>query len=74
VDPNYVKKDDTLDRAGFGYMIAGERGWLLGAMMGEKYDELKSITFMIYYKNRTEEKVTISPKHRLCQELLKKAD
>ena len=74
VDVNYENKDDTLERAGFGYMVAGERGWLLGAMMGQQYEELKSVTFMIYYKNRTTQKVTCSPKKDLFRKLVKLAD
>ncbi|MDI9460559.1 MAG: hypothetical protein ACOX3P_04985 [Saccharofermentanales bacterium] len=66
--------DDTLARAVLGYMIAGERGALFGAITGEQYEETKSITFRIYYNNGTEQTITCSPKHPLCQELLKKCD
>ncbi len=74
LDVNYVTKDDTLDRAGFGYMIAGERGWLLGAMMGEQYEELKSVTFKIHYKNNTERNIICSPKDSLFKRLIKIAE
>ncbi len=73
-DVNYVTKDDTFERAGFGYMIAGERGWLLGAMTGEQWEELRSVTFKIYYKNRTEQKVICTPKDSLFQKLIKIAE
>ena len=73
-DVNIVTKDDSLERAGFGYMVAGDRGWLLGAMMGQKYDELKSVSFRIFYKNNTEQKVICVPKDRLFDVLIKIAD
>ncbi len=71
---NYVTKDDTFERAGFGYMIAGERGWLLGAMTGEQWEEIRSVTFKIFYKNGKEQKVICSPKDSLFQKLIKIAD
>ncbi len=73
IDVNYETKDDTFERAGFGYMVAGERGWLLGAMTGQQWEELKSVTFMIYYKNRTTQKVTCPPKKDLFKKLIKLA-
>lgn len=66
--------DDTLARAMLGYMIAGERGGLFGAITGAQYEEINSITFKIYYNDGTEQTITCSPKHHLCQELLEKTD
>lgn len=66
--------DDTLARAALGYMIAGDRGWLFGALTGTQYEEVRSITFKIYYNDGTEQKLTCPVKHDLCQELLKKTN
>jgi len=66
--------DDTLARAALGYMIAGERGMLFGALTGTQYEEVRSITFNIFFGNGAEQKMTCPADHPFCYELLRKTD